>query len=57
MAETSSPSPEESGQNLIAPLWHTLVVVVILLGFSALGARSQRLGELASGATGASRGT
>ena len=40
MPETSSPPPEESGQNLIAPLWHTVVVVLILLGFSALGARS-----------------
>ncbi len=40
MPEATLHSPDESGQNLIAPLWHTVVVVLILLGFSALGARS-----------------
>jgi membrane protease YdiL (CAAX protease family) len=33
----SSNQPDSS---LIAPVWHTIVVVLILLGFSALGARS-----------------
>jgi membrane protease YdiL (CAAX protease family) len=40
MQDSGSASAEEAGSRLLAPLWHTVVVVVILLGFSALGARS-----------------
>ncbi len=31
---------KKPGQKLVAPLWHTVVMVAVLLGFSALGARS-----------------
>ena len=40
MQDSGAASPEEAGSRLIAPLWHTAVVVLVLLGFSALGARS-----------------
>ncbi len=40
MNDIRTTSPEQRSGRLIAPLWHTLVIVLILLGFSALGARS-----------------
>ena len=40
MPDSGPASPKEAGSRLIAPLWHTAVVVLVLLGFSALGARS-----------------
>jgi len=40
MDDTTATSQDQAGSRLTAPLWHTLVVVSVLLGFSALGARS-----------------
>src|SRR5579871_6892978 len=40
MTESSSTTEVQAKSRPIAPIWHTIAVVLILLGFSALGARS-----------------
>lgn len=39
MATTEVPPQVQPGSRLIAPIWHTVVLLVILLGLSALSAR------------------
>lgn len=39
----SSPAPQPSERRLLAPLWHTAVLVVVLLGVSVSGAGSTHL--------------
>jgi uncharacterized protein len=41
MDDIAPTSPDQAGPPLIAPLWHTVAVTLLLLGFSALGARSR----------------
>ncbi len=43
MVTTAMTKPEQPSRSLIAPLWHTLVILLVLLGLSASSARSQSL--------------
>ncbi|HUJ96213.1 MAG TPA: CPBP family intramembrane glutamic endopeptidase [Terriglobales bacterium] len=43
MATNPNPLPEQSRYRLIAPIWHTLVVLLVLLALSASSARSHNL--------------
>jgi len=44
----TAPDPEQNpaSRKLIAPVWHLLVILVILLAFSALGAYSRKVGTI-----------
>jgi membrane protease YdiL (CAAX protease family) len=47
MVSATTPQPDRPGVRAIAPAWHTAVVLLVLFGLSALGARQQGLPVLA----------
>ena len=49
MAATSLAPPNQTGPRAIAPAWHTAVVLLVLFGVSALGARQQGLPSIGHG--------
>src|SRR5579863_8285461 len=43
MAATTLPQPVQPNLGAIAPAWHTVTILLVLFGISALGARQQSL--------------
>jgi len=49
MIAATPAQPDQAGHRAIAPAWHTVVVLLVLFGLSALGARQQGLPSIGHG--------